>query len=138
MPGFPQAVGPDLQVVVAVRVPNETAISQPPYVPKSELVNVMLGALATLQLNVAVTIVDIEPYVTLSNSTSQTDIPPYPTPTDVHVSPTPTPTPSPSPIPPPTHRPPTTNELEEHAVLLVLSLSTEDEVRSIRTDVIIQ
>ncbi len=126
VPGFPETSGPDLSVAIAMRTPNASANSQLPYIPKYQLVNILLGAQSSLQESTPYIFIDIQVYISVSVSTQL--FVPYPSPSP---SPSPTPTPTPSPMQPATHKPPTTKEIEETSVLLVLNHATENEVRGL-------
>ena len=118
--GYPMEDGARLKVVLVVHIPEEAATSSLALVPQNKLVNILLGAVNNLQTAVDKTITGIAIYT-----------PPLP----IMVDPTPTPTSSlvvsiSSTPPPPTHKPPTIQEHEENAVLVILSGTTIDEVRT--------
>ena len=134
LPGYPlEITGPILQLLLAVDVPIAAAVSQPELIPQNHVVNIMLGATSALQSATGKVVAGITAYTVPHSSTV---LPPH-----VPVSQTPQPHPqsqsqsqpttsatvTSSPIPP-TLRPPTAQEQEQNAIIVILGHATVEEV----------
>ena len=121
LPGYPLEInGPILHLLLAVDIPTGAAASQPELIPQDQVVNIMLGATSALQSATGKVVVGIAAYtIPYSSTVLLLPVPtPYPI-TSTVVSSTPL---------PPALSPPTIQEQEQNAIIVILSHATVQEV----------